>query len=441
MIVMKFGGSSIADSERIKNVASIIASEKWKRPLVVISGIRGITDELISIGRSASSGKEYISLCNKAINRHMEIIRRLELKDSLLEDEIRLLMALTKEISKNRTFSRKKLDLLMSLGERMSVKILAEYMNRNGHDAIPCNSYEIGVLTDSNFGNADILPGTYERIRKSLKGMDSIPIITGFIGMDRKGSITTLGRGGSDYTACIVGAAMNVDEIQIWTNVNGIMTADPKLVPLAKSITELTFDEEAELEFLGAETLHPRGIHPAMEGNINVRIMNTLNRRYRGSLIRKEIKASKRVASITSKKGMVLFKMPSEENMREGFNLSLAISKLGRLGISFDFVSISRSGIVATTTKGEELAELIGNDEEAAEKLKVLGKVAKVSVVGKNISDIKGIDRRIMKALGNIGIIMLDSGVSRESLSVVLDEKAADRATVLLHNEFFGRSG
>lgn len=440
MIIMKFGGSSIADSERIKNVADIIASEKGREPIVVISGIHRITDELIAIGKAASSGREYRMLCSSVAKRHIDIIKGLGLRDSLLDDEMQLLMSLPKEISRNRILSKKKLDLLMSLGERMSVKILAEYMNRKGDKAFPCNSYEIGMLTDSNFGNADILPGTYERIRRSLKGIKSIPIITGFIGMDRKGSVTTLGRGGSDYTACVVGAAVNAREIQIWTNVDGIMTADPKLVPLAKSITELTFDEEAELEFLGAETLHPRGIHPAMKGNINVRIMNTLNRRYRGSVIRREIKASKRITSITSKKGMVLFKIPSGENMRNGVNLGLTMSELGKLGITFDLVSIARDGIVATTTKGDELASLSGNRRKVKKNLEVLGRVARVSLVGKNISEIKGIDSRIIKALGDIRIVMLEVGISRDSRSVVLNEKDADKATMLLHNEFFGRS-
>ena len=440
MIIMKFGGSSIADSERIKNVADIIASEKGREPIVVISGIHRVTDELIAIGKAASSGGEYRNLCSSVAKRHIDIIRGLELRDSLLDDEMQLLMSLPKEISRNRILSKKKLDLLMSLGERMSVKILAEYMNKNGDKALPCNSYEIGMLTDSNFGNAEILPGTYERIRRSLKGIKSIPIITGFIGMDRKGNITTLGRGGSDYTACIVGAAMNADEIQIWTNVDGIMTADPKLVPSAKSITELTFDEEAELEFLGAETLHPRGIHPAMEGNINVRIMNTLNRRYRGSVIRREIKIPKRAASITSKMGMVLFKIRSGESMRNGISLGRAISELGKLGIAFDLVSIAREGIVAATTKGDELIELINSKREIKKDLEVFGRVAKVSIVGKNISEIEGIDSRIIKALGDIRIIMLETGISKESRSVALNEKDADKATILLHNEFFGSS-
>ena len=441
MIVMKFGGSSIADSERMKNVARIITGSLKKRPFVVISGIGGITDDLIAIGKAAASGKSYAKMCGGVRKRHTDMLDGLGLDVSLLDEEMLLLKTLPEDMRKDGTLKKEKLDLLMSLGERMSVKMLACYMSKRGQAAVSCNSYDIGLLTDSNFGNADVLPETYARIRKSCGSMKALPVITGFIGKDRLGNITTLGRGGSDYTACIVGAAMGAENIQIWTNVDGVMTADPRVVPSARSISELTFDEEAELEFLGAATLHPKGIRPAMEKNINVRIMNTLNPGYKGTMIKKEIGISRRVASITSKKGMTLFEIISEKNMRQGSDLGSLISEMGKHGTAFDFVSVSRKGVMAATTTAEDNPEALIKGIAIKSIIKNHGKIAKVSVVGKNITGIDNVPSRIIGALGKTRIIALEAGISETSYSVILDERNADSATALLHDEFFGRSG
>ncbi len=440
MIVMKFGGSSIADSERMKNVARIITENLKKKPFVVISGIGGITDELIAIGKAAASGKSYAKMCGKVRKRHADMLGGLGLDASLLGEEMLLLENLPKAIERNGTLKKEKLDLLMSLGERMSVKMLAGYMNKGGYAAIPCNSYEIGFITDSNFGNADVLPVAYARIRESCIGMKAVPVITGFIGKDKSGNVTTLGRGGSDYTACIVGAAMDADEIQIWTNVDGVMTTDPRIVPSARSIKELTFSEEAELEFLGAETLHPRGIRPAMEKNINVRIMNTLNPGYRGTLIKKDVGISKRVASITSKKGMTLFEITSEKGMRRGSDLGQLISEMGKPGTAFDFISVSRKGVMAATTTADDSLGALVKSLRVGYVIKKRGRIAKVSVVGKNISGMENVPLRMMKALGKTRIIALETDISETSCSVVVNEKDADRATALFHDEFFGGS-
>jgi aspartate kinase len=294
------------------------------------------------------------------------------------------------------------------------------------------------MLTDSNFGNADILPVAFSKLRTAFRQISCIPVVTGFIGKDKEGNITTVGRGGSDYTACILGAALRADEIQIWTNVNGIMTADPKVIDDARNIEAISYEEEAELEFLGSKTLHPKGIRPAMENSIPVRILNTMQPEQEGTLICRDIKEDRRIASITSKEEIEVICVKNQRKLLENGMLLKIIRVLERKGIWIDLILTSKSGVTMTLNQSN------GADISAvAKELEQLGDVtvktnmAKISLVGKSITSIEGISGRILSAVASIPIEAISVGGSETSESFIVRQEDAARAIRLLHTEFF----
>ena len=263
MIVMKFGGTSVGSADRIKNVANIIKSYTKQKPVVVVSAVTKITDSLIKLANECSRGKGHEILQNIK-NVHNGILKKLQLDKDLLRKDFEELSNLADKTKNNKYIDAQALDQFQSFGERMSSKIVAAQLNKIGIKAMAFNSWELGFLTDSEFGNAEPLEAAYANLKKSIKKLNAVPVITGFIGKAENGAITTLGRGGSDYTAAIAGAAVNASEIQIWTDVNGMMSTDPKIVSDAKTLDEVSFAEASELAYFGARVLHPKTILPAM---------------------------------------------------------------------------------------------------------------------------------------------------------------------------------
>ena len=208
------------------------------------------------------------------------------------------------------------------------------------------NAYDIGMLTDSNFGDADVLPETADMIRGAFKPEQGVvSVVTGYIGKDRQGEITTLGRSGSDYTASIVGAAIGAEEIQIWTDVDGVMTSDPRIVKGAMSIESVSYSEASELAFMGAKVLHPKTILPAIEKGIPVRVLNTFNPSHRGTTIVRDIKTRSRLASIACKRRVCVINISTPEMfLAHGF-LRRVFEIFDNLGFSVDMVSTSEVNV------------------------------------------------------------------------------------------------
>lgn len=439
MIVIKFGGSSVATSERISKVSKIINSYASDRPLVVVSGLGGVTDSLIDAGNAAAKGIGPERTIERIIKRHLDVIEELRLAPRVIDTEIRQARRLYREISWAGALRPKALDAMMSFGERFSARIVAATLVRDGVEARAFDAYDAGVLTDSNFGNAEILEDTHRRIREFVRKTRPIPVVTGFIGMDRKGNITTLGRGGSDYTASVFGAAANAEQIQIWTNVDGIMTADPRVVSGAKSLASVTFMEELELEYLGSSTLHPKGIIPAMNKGIEVKIMNTLNTEYKGTLITKDIRASRRIASITQKDGITVIKARKKGRNDEGDLFRKASSALARRNIAVISMTTSRDNItMVLNNAAEDEVRKLADELEGTGILEIVGGLSMVSVVGKAMGSTQGIMSRMVSAVGNTGIFAFISSESGMSKSIIVNGKEAKKAVRLLHMEFFG---
>ena len=246
MIVMKFGGTSVGNAEKIKAVSQIIKLNLDQKPVVVCSAVKGVTDMLIEMANTAFKGESTKDLLRHLKEKHDKIIRELDIaKDTatpLLEDIDRLM----ERVENVRLESTETLDHIQSYGERMSCRIVAAYLSKVGIKAKAHDAFDMGMITNPDFGRAEPLEHAPEMIKEHMAKMDHVPVVTGFIGKTTAGEITTLSRGGSDYTASIIGAATDSDEIQIWTDVDGIMSTDPKIVKDAKTIAK---EIEEQIQF------------------------------------------------------------------------------------------------------------------------------------------------------------------------------------------------
>ncbi|MEM0488029.1 MAG: aspartate kinase, partial [Candidatus Bathyarchaeia archaeon] len=305
-IVMKFGGTSVATGENIRRIADIISSSvsKGHQIIAVVSALDGITEKLIEAAeRAEKRDKGFIhNLGQELLNRHLRVAEEAIFNSSILK-EIQLTIAATlEELEKILTgilyvgeLTPRSKDYILSFGERLSAPILYGALKDVGLNTCFLTGAEAGIVTDDNFGEANPLMNVTklqvkERLEPLLqKGM--VPVVTGFIAATQDGITTTLGRGGSDYTATILGAALGAEEIWIWTDVDGLMTSDPKIVPDAKTLPELSFREALEMAVFGAKAMHPRALEPIMDSNTIVRIKNIFNPNGPETVLVKETKA------------------------------------------------------------------------------------------------------------------------------------------------------
>jgi len=438
MIVMKFGGTSLGNAERIKNAANIIKKNVKNKPVVVVSAVTKITDALIMLANECNGGneKEVLDWIKKV---HKKILLKLKIDASLLDAEFKELSDLT-SAAKSSEVNAELLDKFQSFGERMSSKIVAAQLNKIGVKAQAFNSWELGFLTNSEFGNAEPLESSYKNIGKNIRKLDIIPVVTGFIGKTENGRITTIGRGGSDYTAAIVGASIDASEIQIWTDVNGIMSTDPRVVKRAKTIENVSFAEASELAYFGAKVLHPKTILPAMEKNIPVRVLNSFNPENKGTIItRNRQRNGTKVKSIACKKNICLVNVNSTRMLGAYGFLARIFSIFNEHKKSIDVISTSEVS-VSMTVDSEEKMEVITDKLKEISSVEIAKKKAIICVVGEGIRNAVELPGRTFTALGNgkINIDMMSQGASKINITFVTDEKNADKAVKILHKEYFG---
>ena len=436
MIVMKFGGTSVGNADRIRKLGEIIKSRLKKKPVIVVSAVTKMTDTLIKLARDKSD-----EALKHIISTHNLIIKELGLNKRLLEAEFNELNKLAGSFKNhNVEINNKALDKFQSFGERMSAKIVAAQLNKNGIKAKSFNSWELGFITDSEFGSAEPLESTCVNLRKNIGNLKEIPVITGFIGKNENGDITTLGRGGSDYSAAIMGAAIGADEIEIWTDVNGIMSADPKIVPNAKTMERVSFAEASELAYFGAKVLHPKTLLPAMDKNIPVRVLNSFEPDKKGTTIHMGIEKRKSIIkAITCKKNITIINVES----------SRMLGAYGFLARVFDIFDDVRKSVDVVATSEVSVSMTVDNDDGLDVILRELSDIAITGVekhkaiicaVGEGIKSGKGIAGKIFNVIGrnNINIDIISQGASAINVTFVVDEKFAEKAVRCLHKEFFG---
>ena len=439
MIIMKFGGTSVGNAERIRKTAEIVQSQLDRKPVVVVSAVAKITDALIKLANESSIGKGE-DIFDNIKKIHLDIINQLNLDKSLLNQNFGELAELVKENQQNKKLDAKTLDYFQSFGERMSSKIVAAYLNQAGIQSRAFNSWDLGLITTNDFGNAEPLESSYINIKNNILKLNLIPVITGFIGKSKDNQITTFGRGGSDYSAAIIGSAIDADEIQIWTDVDGVMTADPKTVQNAKPVRQVSFAEASELAYFGARVLHPKTILPAMKKGIPVRVLNSFNPQDEGTkIVNKSAKTKKTIKSIAYKNNTTLIHIESTRMLGAYGFLARIFYIFDKFRKSVDVISTSEVSVSLTVDNGENVDTILKELREFAD-IEITKNRSIICVVGEGIKQEKGIAGRIFTALGKNGvnIEMISQGASKINITFVVDGNDAPKAVNSLHDEYFG---
>lgn len=439
MIVMKFGGTSVADTRAIGQVANLVRSRLGRRPVVVVSAMAGVTDALVRLCNQPGSRKSETA---RLMQRHIQTAREIGLDDAAIAPELAELVRTVARIGRRKELRPAERDLALSFGERLSARLVAGCLNLAGIPAVPVMSYEAGLVTNDDFGCAEPLPISRAGLCRSLVRIREVPVVTGFLGRTRDGRITTLGRGGSDFTAAYIGAAVGARLVEIWTDVDGVMTADPRVVPSARTVPRLCFAEAAELAYFGAKVLHPKTLLPAVEKNIPVRVLNTFRPASAGTTVTRSSRRSKEVVkAIAFKKDINVVNIVSTRMlMAHGF-LARLFRVFAELEIVVDLLATSEVSVSLTVDRPERL-------KEAARRLARLAEVrvekdrALVCVVGEGIGREPGLAGTVFSTLGKAGINveMISQGASRTNLSFVVGGSESARCVRVLHDRFFDRS-
>jgi len=451
MIVMKFGGTSIEDARSMQRVIQVVRREIGRRPLVVVSACAGVTNELIRVAETVSKGnkKEATSLLQKIKKQHRSIVDELlyrptsdrvrESVDTLFEEINNIVLGfhLLGELT------QRSLDTFVSYGERLSSLIIEAALVQDGLPVELVDARKV-MVTDATYGSAlplmDVTAERAEEFFLPVLELNKIVLTQGFIGATQEGATTTIGRGGSDYSAAIFGSVLDAEEIQIWTDVDGMMTADPRIVPGSKLIREMSFAEASELAYFGARVLHPKTILPAIQKNIAVRVLNSRKTGLKGTLIVKTPASniSNPVKSIASKKGITVVNISSSRMLLAHGFLAKIFSIFAERQKSVDVVSTSEVSVSLTVDSTDQLTEIQSQLDQVGET-KVVPNKAIICVVGEGMRSTPGIAARIFGALAkaNVNVEMVSEGASEINITLVVDELVADNAVRVLHEEFF----
>ncbi len=450
MIVMKFGGTSVIDAAAMRRVADIVKIRIKQQPVVVVSAVGGLTNNLVTLGKEARNNnmirvKEIISAL---VNRHQTIIDDLGLSANRtllarLNEVAAVLESACVELARADSMQKDLLDIILSTGEYLSANIIAEYMNSIGMNGIWADARDI-LVTDSTFGCAlPMIKESTEKARMMLLPLvadGKIPVLQGFIGRNSAGKITTLGRGGSDYTASLIGAMLDVDTVEIWSDVSGVLTADPSLVPNAKRILQMSFQEAAELAYFGAKVLHPATMLPAVEKGIAIQVLNSIHPEQGGTRIAlpSDIDPDKSciVKSIAYKEGLTVVTVHSTRMlMAHGFMLSI-FQIFEKYKTPVDLVATSEVSVSITIDNTEHLEE-IKNELNAFATVGVVHNKAIVCLVGQYLKRTTGMPAKIFALLGDVRIHLISQGASEINISFVIDESDLERVIKRLHEHFF----
>lgn len=445
MIVMKFGGSSVESQEAISRVARIVRQFESRRPVVVISAMGKTTNKLLEIARLAASGQRDDALALVHELRAAHLLHGLALAgdragelEPLLETRFDGLQEVVRGLAIARELSPRSSDAVASLGEQLSSLIVTFAFRNAGLGAEHVDSREV-IVTDDNFTHAQpIVDETYRRLQTTVRPLaeKTVVVMGGFIGSTVNGQTTTLGRGGSDFSASLIGAGLDAEEIQIWTDVDGMLTADPRIIPGGHRVKSISFAEAAEMAYFGAKVLHPATVLPAIEKDIPVLILNSRRPHIEGTKITANPTPCRNpVKSISCKRGVTIVNVNSSRMlMAHGF-LRRMFEIFDRHEVSVDMISTSEVSVSLTLDGSHDLDEIVRELEEFA-SVRVETGQALVCLVGENIRHTPGIAARTFGALqGNIR--MISQGASEMNLGFAVSDKELPEVVAVLHREFF----
>lgn len=449
MIVMKFGGTSVGSAKRIQELAVLVEERKSLQPVVVVSAMSGVTNLLIEASNQACEGNynTFYKCVDDITHMHLQCLENLfDGYRELLKPQIEMVLSQIKEVRNLlegvailKELTPRTSDLINSYGERISSQIVTAALQVKGLKASHVDSRDV-VVTDSQFGSArPIIPKVKEKAKELIIPVveaGNVVVMGGYIGRTTEGITSTLGRGGSDYTAAIIGLTILAKEIQIWTDVDGIMTCDPRLIPHAKVLPKVSFNEASELAFFGAKVLHPSTIKPAVENNIPVKILNSFNPKSPGTLITNETDTTKTIKAIAFKKKVTIMSISSPKMLLGYGYMAKLFSVLERNKTSVDIVATSEVSVSLSLDNLDNLQLVIDELKEFAE-VKIEKDLAIISVVGYNFSSQSGIASSIFSALKDVNIKMISFGASDINFTLVIDSKSVDKAVKDLHHVLF----
>lgn len=445
---MKFGGTSVGDVAAFERVFHIVSTQIERRPVVVVSAMTKVTDALLAAFETAKKGdfaaaftsldphfERHIAVSQEfipagapnAFNGELEFARG-ELSDLLMRVSRR---SLPLQMLK---------DAIVSYGEQLSSRLLAEVLKAKGLNTRQVDSRRL-IVTDDEYGAATpIIDETNELVRLELEPLiasGEVPILGGFIAASRSGETTTLGRGGSDYSAALVAAALSANELQIWTDVTGVMTCDPRICGEARTIPTLSYEEAAELAYFGAKVLHPKTIKPAVDHGIPVRVCNTFEPMEIGTMVLGESgEAPNKIKSIAHKKNITILRITSARMLGSYGFMSAVFQVFERYRTVIDVISTSEVSIALTLDNAAEIDKIVADLERLGDVEADPG-YAVICVVGEGLRASTGLASKIFSTIDDVNIALVSHGASAVNLTFVVKEDVVADVIKKLHGEFF----
>ncbi len=446
VVVMKFGGTSVEDAAAIRRLIGIVESRLNAHPVVVVSALARVTDQLLEAGKAAAAGHLGSAL---AIVRDI-YVRHEYLADSLLSasdygsfdrelrSEFQALESLVNDLEIRGELDLKTQDRLLSFGECFSSKLVTGALREAGLQAAHVDARDC-IVTDARHGQASPLwDETNQKVQEILSALlaaGQIPVLGGFIASTSEVVPTTLGRGGSDFSAAIVGAAIGASRVEIWTDVDGVMTTDPKLCPDARVIRRLSFDEAADLAHFGAKVLHPATVAPAMRENIPVHVLNSRRPEAHGTEIVARANMGNRVSAITAKRNVATLEIQARRGVDSSL-LNAVFSVLDQHCCAVDVMGTSLDRISLVVSASGALPKILSQLQEVAE-VRSDNHKALVCLVGENIRRQPEVASRVFGVVSDMDVRVLCQGASDRTISFLVDESKAEESVRRLHGAFF----
>ncbi|GGK88093.1 aspartate kinase [Deinococcus radiotolerans] len=456
LLVMKFGGTNMQDSRAIRHSASLAARSirEGVKVVVVVSAMAGITNQLLKLADAAQSGD--IAAANDEIalmrTRHFTAAQELgAAPDSGTVREIREMHETLRQavygVYLLRELTPRSRDLIVAFGERLSAPLMSLALEQDGLRAHHLSGGEAGILTDSHFGNAKPMPNTYERVKDRLSGLLSAgvtPVVAGFMGETEKGAITTLGRGGTDFSATIIGKALGADEVWAWKDVDGVMSADPRVVKDARNIEVLSYGEVMELAYFGAKVLHPLAVTPLQESGIPLRVKSAADPDFPGTLVQAQPRdeAGHPVKAVTAIRNVSIINVSGAGVLGIPEVIASVFDAIARENVTLLMVSQSSSmsnvSLAVQTVDAERTVNALRAGVSLELRVEEQPGVAVLAIVGSGMRGQRGVSARMFTALADqdVNVLMISQGSSELNVSVAVEGTHVDAATLAVHRAF-----
>ncbi|HXZ39228.1 MAG TPA: lysine-sensitive aspartokinase 3 [Terriglobales bacterium] len=448
MIVMKFGGTSVQDADAIDRAATIVKARLPQKPVVVVSAMAKVTDQLLAMARAAGAGdrKTALKLSRALRERHYNTAGEL-LGTALFTQfhsdlgvEFEALDELLRGIAAVGELTPRTTDHVAAFGEVLSSRIVKAAFSARGIESELVDSRQCVVTDNAHTRAAPLMQETRERLQAKVQPLVTdgrVPVMGGFIGATKAGVTTTIGRGGSDYSAAIVGAELGAERIEIWTDVDGMLTTDPNLCPDARRIRAISFDEAAELAYFGAKVLHPATVLPAIQKNIPVYVLNSRNPECEGTRIAARVPHCRNFfKAIAAKKRITIIDVAAPRMLLAHGFMRAIFEAFDRHRVPVDVVSTSEVSVSLTVDSNEAIPALAADLAKLAD-VKYEGRKAIVCVVGENLRETPGIAARVFGELSDVKIRMISQGASEINLTFVIEENEVPQVIQRLHKLFF----